>query len=138
MLLLGVGTGSVVIPASFYFFSPTIREYALLLIKRELAYLKFAEGSVEKYVGDFFESAQNDLMSKLKWKAMYFVRVGTEQSTTLSELVKYFLLSTDFFINKMDEQRIVHYLGLYNPYKSPVPNPFSFTLYPPGDIGEPC
>lgn len=137
MLLLGVGTGSVVVPASFYFLSPTIKAYALLLIKRELAYLKLADDSIEKYVEDYFESAQNDLMSKLKWKAMYFLRIGPEQSTILFELVKYFLLSSDFFIHKMDEQQPVNYLGLYSPYKSPVPNPFSFVLYPPNEVKEP-
>lgn len=137
LLLLGVGTGSVVVPASFYFLSPTIKAYALLLIKRELAYLKLADDSIEKYVEDYFESAQNDLMSKLKWKAMYFLRIGPEQSTILFELVKYFLLSSDFFIHKMDEQQPVNYLGLYSPYKSPVPNPFSFVLYPPNEVKEP-
>lgn len=137
LLLLGVGTGSVAIPASFYFLSPTIKTYANLLIRRELAYLKIAEGSVEKYVEDFFNAGQNDLISKLKWKTMYFLGVRPEQSTVLFELVKYYLLSSDFFIHKMDEQKTVNYLGLYSPYKSPVPNPFSFILHPPAEVDEP-
>lgn len=137
LLVLGVGSGSIVLPASFYFLSPTIKAYASLLIKRELDYLKLADGSIEKYVEDYFEFAKNDLISKLKWKTMYFLRMGPEQSTVLFELVKYFLLSSDFFIHKMDEQQTVNYLGLYSPYKSPVPNPFSFVLYPPGEVEEP-
>ena len=40
------------------------------------------------------------------------------------------------FINKMDESRVVKYLGLYSPYKSPVPNPFAYTLYPPEKVQD--
>lgn len=134
---MGVGAGSLAIPASLYYLSPAINEHAVLLIKRELSYLKIAEGSVEKYVEDYFKHAQNDLVWKLKWKTMYYLRTGPEKSVTLFELVKYYLLSSDFFINRTDESKVVRYLGLYSPYTSPVPNPFSFALYPPGNIGEP-
>lgn len=136
LLLIGVGTGSLAVPASLYFLSPAIKEYATLLIKRELNYLKLEEGSVQKYIEDYFKYAQNDLVSKLKWKVMYYWRIGPEQSTILFELVKYYLLSSDFFINKTDESKLVRYLGLYSPYTSPVPNPFSFALYPPDQIKD--
>ncbi len=133
---MGVGTGSVAIPASLYFIAPAINEHAVLLIKHELHYLRLEEGSVEKYIADYFKNAQNDLISKLKWKAMYYMRIKPEQSVTFFELVKYYLLSTDFFINRADESKEVKYLGLYSPYKSPVPNPFSFVLYPPNTIRD--
>lgn len=136
LLLIGIGTGSIIIPASLYFLSPTIKEYASLLINRELSYLKLEKGSVEKYIEDYFINAQNDLVSKLKWKAMYYLHVGPERSAVLFELVKYYLLSSDFFINKTDESKTVRYLGLYSPYTSPVPNPFSFVLYPPDQIKD--
>lgn len=136
LLLIGVGTGSIVAPASFYFLSPTINEHAVLLIKRELNYLKLQEGSVERYIEDYFKHAHNDLIAKIKWKAMYYMRIRPQQSATFFELVKYYLLSSDFFINKADQTREVKYLGLYSPYKSPVPNPFSFVLYPPESILE--
>lgn len=129
-----MATGSVALPASLYFLSPAINEHAVLLIKRELYYLKLEEGSVERYITDYFKNANNDLMTKLKWKTMYFMRIKPEQSTTFFELVKYYLLSTDFFINRADESKEVKYLGLYSPYKSPVPNPFSFAIYPPNTI----
>ncbi|MEQ7799518.1 hypothetical protein ABDJ41_06860 [Pedobacter sp. ASV1-7] len=136
LLLVGVGTGSIAVPASLYFLSPAINEHAVLLIKRELYYLKLEEGSVEKYVADYFRSAHNNLLAKLKWKAMYYMQIKPDQSAIFFELVKYYLLSTDFFINKADESKVVRYLGLYNPYKSPVPNPFSFTLYPPDTVKD--
>lgn len=46
-----------------------------------------------------------------------------------SEIVGDFLLSTDFFMNKMDVNKKITYLGLYNPYKRPCSNPFSNLYY---------
>lgn len=137
MLLIGAGGVSLAIPAGSYFLMPSIKQHCILLIKRELAYLKIAEGVVEQYVDDYLNTIDRNLVTKLKWKLMYFLRTGPEQSTVLFELVKYFLLSSDFFIHKMDESKTVNYLGLYSPYKSPVPNPFSFVLYPPNEIPDP-
>ncbi|HEY9049718.1 MAG TPA: hypothetical protein VIN08_27660 [Ohtaekwangia sp.] len=36
-----------------------------------------------------------------------------------------FLLSTDFFLNKMDPSKDVTYIGFFNPYKTGCSNPFS-------------
>lgn len=36
-----------------------------------------------------------------------------------------FLLSTDFFLNKMDTSQPVTYIGFFNPYKTGCSNPFS-------------
>lgn len=136
MLLAGVGTGSIVIPASIYFFTGTLNRYAVLLILKELNYLKLESGSVEQYVTDYFQNSNNAVM-KMKLKSTYYLNISWESSNTLKEIIKYFLLSTDFFINKMDESKTVKYLGLYSPYKSPVPNPFAYTLYPPNQIPNP-
>jgi hypothetical protein len=51
-----------------------------------------------------------------------------------SMITQEYLLSTDFFRNKMDESRIVKYIGFYNPYQMPCTNPFSSTFYPPASI----
>lgn len=134
--MAGVGAGAVLVPPALYFVSPSLKKYAILLIRDELSYLELASGSVEKYVDDYFNANQNNLVSTLKWKAMYYLRMDVNDSSQLYELVKYYLLSSDFFIHKTNQNRIINYLGLYNPYKSPVPNPFSFVLYPPDDIPD--
>lgn len=131
--MAGVGAGAVVIPASIYFVSGSVRKYTCMLIKKQLNYLKLEENSVEKYVEDYFKDT-NDALTRMKWKSMYYFNVTWEESNTLKDLIKYYLLSTDFFINKIDENKTVKYIGLYNPYKSPVPNPFAYTLYPPTEI----
>jgi hypothetical protein len=46
------------------------------------------------------------------------------------DIVGNFLLSTDFFLNKMDEDREITYSGIvYGPYRSPCGNPFSGMYY---------
>lgn len=135
LVLAGVSTGCLVIPASVYFMSGSVNKYACLLIEKQLQYLKLEEGSVEKYVNDYFLNS-NDAVLRLKWKTMYYLNTTWNESNTLKDLIKYYLLSTDFFINKMDESKVVNYLGLYNPYKSPIPNPFAYTLYPPSAVKD--
>lgn len=133
IIIAGVTTGSLVIPTSYFLVNGTIQKYAALLIKDELSYLKLEEGSVEKYVNDYF-SYSNDIFFKMKLKSMYYLNITWKNSNLIKELIKTYLLSSDFFINKMDESKVVRYLGLYSPYKSPVPNPFAYTLYPPDQV----
>ncbi|SEB09062.1 hypothetical protein [Pedobacter hartonius] len=132
-----VGAGICVIPPSLYFLAPGVNEYAIKLIKKEFHYLKLAPGSVEKYVEDYFNIRKNDMVSTLKWKATYYLDLDYDHSERSRDLLRYFLLSTDFFINKTDERKTVNYLGFYSPYTSPVPNPYSFVIYPPSGIREP-
>ncbi len=46
-----------------------------------------------------------------------------------SFIVRNFLLSTDFFIHKMDVESQIRYIGLHNPYSRPCSNPFSNIYY---------
>lgn len=133
MILSGVVVGGVAIPASVLFVSNSVKKYAVLFIERQLDYLNLEPGSVVSYVNDYFTES-NNILERVKWKAMYYLHVSWENSDQIMELIKYYLLSSNFFINKMDESKTVKYLGLYSPYKSPVPNPFAYTLYPPKEI----
>lgn len=136
ILLAGISAGVIVVPPTLYFISPSVKKYAVGLVKKELNYLKLAKGSVENYVEDYFNANQNNLVSTLKWKTLYYLRMGVNDSSQLYELVKYYLLSSDFFIYKTDQNRTINYICLYNPYKSPVPNPFSFVLYPADKVAD--
>ena len=44
-------------------------------------------------------------------------------------IVEDFLMSTDFFVNKMDEKAKIEYTGLFDPYKRYCYNPFSSLFY---------
>ena len=135
--LAGVGAGLCIVPPALYYIAPGTQEYALKVLKKELNYLKIAPGSMEKYVVDYFNRLGNDTLSTLKWKTTYYLQLNYEKSDRVRDLIKYFLLSSDFFINKTDESKLVHYVGLYSPYTSAIPNPYSFIIWPAADIKEP-
>lgn len=134
--LAGVGAAMCIIPPALYYVAPGVEEYAVQVVKKQLDYLKLAPGSVEQYVKDYFAVRTNDMVSTMKWKATYYLKLDYGRSERSRDLIKYFLLSTDFFIHKADESKVVNYLGLYSPYKSPIPNPYSFLIYPASDIRE--
>lgn len=134
--ITGAAVGMCVIPASIYFISTDLKKYAEKILKRELYYLKLDDAGVSKYIVDYFNAIGNDMVATFKWKVLYYTNSNWEKSDRIRDLIKYYLLSSDFFINKTDESKIVKYLGLFNSYKSPVPNPYSFILYPPSDAEE--
>ena len=47
-----------------------------------------------------------------------------------SKMVGTFLLSTDFFLNKMNNAKSIRYRALFDPYQFPCSNPFSNLYYP--------
>ncbi|SMC96094.1 hypothetical protein [Pedobacter africanus] len=135
--LAGLASGMVLLPPALYYVAPEVKQFAVKLLEKELHYLKLSPGSAAKFVEDYFNATGNDLLSKVKWKALYYLGYNWEKSDRIRDLIKYFLLSTDFFTNKADERKTVSYLGIYNPYTSPLSNPYSFVLYPAAEIPEP-
>lgn len=134
---MGVGTGMFMIPPALYFIAPGIKAHAELILRKELYYLTLEPNGLTQFIADYFAATGNDTVAAAKWKLLYYLKSGWEKSDRISDLMKYYLLSSDFFIHKMDESKVVNYLGLFNSYKSPMPNPYSFVLYPPSTIPDP-
>lgn len=132
--MASIGTGALLLPPTLYFLAPEVKVYAKRLIEHELSYLKLRPDEVEEFVGDYFKSSVNDTLSTIKWKIIYTLRMKKEDSERIFDLIKYFLLSSNFFINKMDESKEIRYLGLFNSYTSPMPNPYSFAIYPSSEL----
>ena len=128
-ILGSVAGGAVLIPTGLYFASPKLKKYAEKLIFTELSYLKLDPKGVTTFVDDYFKAYDNSFFSAIKWKTYYYLNTGTHQSDNLFQLVRAYLLSSDFFLNKTDTEKTVKYLGMFNPYKSQVPNPYSYILY---------
>ena len=51
-----------------------------------------------------------------------------------NKIVLIFLLSTNFFVNRMDESKPVYFTSVYDPYQIPCSNPFSNLFYPEAGI----
>lgn len=112
------------------------------MLKKDLAHLKIDESSFETFVKE--ADQKGHWQSKFfDWKKKQIVRFSFMIDSILptfpykykymqyrSDIVGDFLLSTDFFINKMDTGKTVTYIGLYNPYLRPCSNPFSNLYYP--------
>ncbi|MEX2335733.1 MAG: hypothetical protein WD555_00505 [Fulvivirga sp.] len=112
------------------------------MLKNDLAHLKINEASFEKFVKE--ADKKNHWSAKFfDWKKKQLIRFGFFADGILpsfpyrykymqyrSDIVGDFLLSTDFFLNKMDKHKTVNYISLYNPYSRPCSNPFSNLYYP--------
>ena len=100
------------------------------LIINEFDYLQLDKAGVKQYVEDYLSQYQPNWIGSMKMRFIYLMNMKAEQSDLITQLTRTYILSTDFFRNKMDETKPVQYLGLYNPYKNPCANPFSATYYP--------
>ncbi|MFT3948645.1 MAG: hypothetical protein QM763_16905 [Agriterribacter sp.] len=127
--------------AGAYIVLEDFERFARKIIMKDTAQLKINSGEVDK----FFRAARekkiwDDIFpfhhrQILKWH--YYINNGlftlpyvANYNAYRSKIVATFLLSTDFFINKMDESKPVHFTMLYNPYLTPCLNPFSDIFYP--------
>lgn len=55
---------------------------------------------------------------------------NTKNTVDRSKIVGDFLLSTNFFANKMDASKPIMFISIYDPYQKPCSNPFSNLFYP--------
>jgi hypothetical protein len=127
LIIAGIG-GMAAAITSFKFISTSFENAAISLIKNELRFLKLDAQGVVQFVKDFSES--KDTHYKLTLRGYSFVGIGSSRSGKVNQLLTAYLLSTDFFQNKMDENKTVRYIGLYNPYTRPCAHPFSHLYYP--------
>lgn len=127
LTLAGIGSAFMAV-ASLKFFTTSFDNAAVALIKGELEFLKLDPEGVIKFVQ---EHAKNKNRSyKLTLKGYHFLGVSSSKSGKIHQLVSNYLLSTDFFLHKMDETRVVKYVGFYDPYIRPCTHPFSHIQYP--------
>jgi hypothetical protein len=117
-----------VLPAGWYA-ATSVQQAAAGIITREFDYLKLDPKGVAQFVDDYLKDPLSSY-TPAKVKAYYALRTGAGQSTMVADLTRKYLLSSDYFLNKMDEDKTVQYLGFYNPYRSPCANPFSSLHYP--------
>jgi len=135
---LAAFVSAAVVSISFLSFDRVV----FYIIKNDLSFLSVKDEQIEKFIKD--ARKQNHWNNKFfNWKKQLFVRLSYLVSSVWtnfpyaykyrqyrSEIVGDFLLSTDFFMNKMDEDQALNYIALYHPYKRACSNPFSNLYYP--------
>ncbi len=126
--IAGAGTAAVVALPAVWYKSISLHEAAAGIITRELSYLKLEPKGVARFVDEYLKDSWSRFPAN-KIKPYYVLHKGADPSE-VTDLTSKYLLSSDFFINKMDDTKTVQYVGLYNPYRSPCANPFSSLHYP--------
>lgn len=110
------------------------------IVRKELSYLPINEDIFRTFIEDSRkEKPFNYYGPEKQWFARFHFMLGSMGAYVLpyrykynqyrDEFVAVFLLSTDFFLNKMDESKPIAYMGLYHPYKNACSNPFSSLYY---------
>jgi hypothetical protein len=123
-----VGSLVFVLPASVFISVKSAEDIACDLIVDELHYLKLNREGVRKYVQDYLRMDRG-LISQLRWRSYYLLNFNSEDSDNIRYLVSYYLLSSDFFINRMDESKTVNYIGINHQYTSACASHFSYSIY---------
>ena len=105
------------------------------IIKRELDYLIIDAKGLAQFSTDYIEYVKTfPLLSQQKFRmniaSANFLKKNAQNSLTIEGIVTGFLLSTDFFVNRMDETKTIKYIGLRDKNKAACFNPFSHLYYP--------
>lgn len=129
LTLTGLSAAAIAIPV-VGFSTKSLHSAVSSIIYREYNYLKLNPEGVDLYVQEYLNNNKGGHTYHMKIMAFDLFNVEQENSTIVSHIVQNYLLSTDFFLNKMDETKVVHYIGAYDPYNTPCANPFSSLHYP--------
>ena len=122
----GIGAGVTAL-ASARILTTSFEHSVESLICKELGFLKLDPAGVRQFAAAY--STSKDRYYKLTIKAYNFLGIESSRSGLVHQLVSDYLLSTDFFMNKMDESRVIKHIGLYNPYMRRCAHPFSNAYY---------
>jgi hypothetical protein len=125
-------TGVAAAVTSFKFITTSFEDAAVALIKEELGFLKLDLQGVETFVKDYAHN--KDRKYRIAMRGYSFIGINATHSGKVNQLLTTYLLSTDFFTNRMDESKTVKYVGLYNPYLRPCAHPFSAAFYPSDSV----
>lgn len=108
------------------------------MIMRSIEGMNIPEETVDRFLADarqerFFR--QYDLNKKgfivaHTWLMSDYLPYKLKYTQYCSQIVGTFLLSTDYFSNRMQPGTEITYTGFYNPYKRPCGSPFSNIFYP--------
>jgi hypothetical protein len=128
--LTGIGGALLLLPVTVFFAVKSLEDIAVDLITKEFNYLKLDKEGVRKYAQDYLNKDKPGIAAGIKWRSYYLLNFNSSDSDNIKFLLTYYLLSSDFFMNKMDENRIVRYIGINHQYTAPCSSHFSFMLFP--------
>lgn len=122
-----------------FFMIPSFKETIAKMLSRTTAQLKIKPDFIDRFIQ---EATQEQFWSKFSRSKKALIVIHTNAGFLKSilpyrnkyllykgQITGHFLLSTDFFLKKMDTTHEIIYIGFYNPYKQPCYSPFSSNFY---------
>lgn len=122
-----------------FFMVPSFKESIAKMLSRTTAQLKIKPDFIDRFIQ---EATQEQFWSKFSRPKKVLIVVHSNAGFLKSilpyrnkyllykgQITGHFLLSTDFFLKKMDTTQALTYIGFYNPYKRPCFSPFSSNFY---------
>jgi hypothetical protein len=123
------GAGGAVAGLGAVFFSTSPLKGSIeRKIQGELSFLRLDPEGLSRFAADY--TRRMTPRGKKALVGYSFLRFPSRYSQKIRRLLNVYLLSTDFFQNKMDESRTIRYIALYDPQFRPCVNPFSGGHYP--------
>lgn len=118
---------------------PGFNKLVKRIIENDTKELNVADGAIDQYLMDAHE---RKVFDKYNFAKKEFIRIHyfldfpllpipyrSKYTQYRSEIVGHFLLSTNFFFNKMDTNKVIKYESIYDPYFRPCSHPFSNLFY---------
>lgn len=127
LTIAGIG-GAIAAVASGRFFTMTFERAVEDLIRSELPFLNLDQAGLTSFANEYSKFQNQKFKSIVKGYSL--LGISASQSGKIHTIVSTYLLSSDFFINNMDEKRVVRYIALFDPYRRPCTHPFSHLHYP--------
>ena len=102
-------------------------------ILSEFSFLNLDRDGVRQFAVDYTNRLKPSKKRALEFYAL--AGLSPRQSRKIHRMMNDYLLSTDFFLNNMDESRLIRYIALNDPQARPCNNPFNNRNYPEGNQG---
>lgn len=108
------------------------------MIMRSIEGMDISEETVDQFLADArrerffrqFDLSKKGFIVAHTWLMSDYLPYKLKYTQYCSQIVGTFLLSTDYFSNRMQHGAKIEYTGFYNPYKRPCSSPFSNIYYP--------
>jgi len=130
LTLSGIAAAVVALPA-IGLVSTSVKDATAATIFNDFPYLKLDKEGVDKFVDALLIARPPTLAFKTKVRGAKLLGMKASKANLKFNVSQQYLLSTDFFRNKMDESKPVKFIGFYDPYQMPCSNPFTSLYYPP-------
>lgn len=119
---------------------PSFKQTVYKIISTDCAKLNVNPDHIDQFIQDAYQDKFWDRFNMQKKLIIIFFTYLSFTKSFMPYFNKYimyrgqitgqFLLSTNFFINRMSVNETIEYVQFHNPYKQPCNNPFSNLFYP--------